>query len=156
MQGYKRFAIEKYKRNYKPIYTFNTLIEGHNRLRELISEFDLCLRLCNLATSHDCDCGTHPTTEIYNQKAEKAIDRLKNQLPTFALIDIGMDDNDHSCILMKEGNLYGMGYITDKKEQLQTLEILISNIEPLQDNDYIRNLVLRHATEYPDKCVVFK
>ena len=67
-----------------------------------------------------------------------------------------MDDNDHSCILMKEGNLYGMGYITDKKEQLQTLDILISNIEPLQDNDYIRNLVMRHAVEFPEKCVVFK
>ncbi len=154
MQGYKRFAIEKNKRNYKPVYTFNTLIEGHNRLRRLADEFGLCLRLCNLAAT--CDCPLHQPPELYNEMADKAASHLKNQLPTFALIDVGMDDNDHSCILMKEGNLYGMGYITDKREQLLSVDTVIANIEPLQDNDYIRNLVIRHASEFPEKCVMFK
>ncbi len=154
MQGYKRFAIEKQRRSYNPIYTFNTLIEGHNRLRKLVEEFGLCLRLCNLATT--CDCATHKPVEAYNEMAKNAINWLKNQLPTFALIDVGMDDNDHSCILMKEGNLYGMGYLTDKREQLLSVDTVMANIEPLQDNDYIRNLVIRHASEFPEKCVLFK
>lgn len=154
MQGYKRFAIEKQRRSYNPIYTFNTLIEGHNRLRKLVEEFGLCLRLCNLATT--CDCATHKPVEAYNEMAKNAINWLKNQLPTFALIDVGMDDNDHSCILMKEGNLYGMGYLTNKREQLLSVDTVMANIEPLQDNDYIRNLVIRHASEFPEKCVLFK
>jgi DNA polymerase III subunit epsilon len=46
-----------------------------------------------------------------------------------------------------------MGYLSDKKQQLQNMDALLKGLEPLQDNDYIRNLVFRHATEYPEKCV---
>ena len=151
MQGYKRFTVEKIRRSFKPIYTFNTITEGYMRLRELIAEFGLCNRLCNIGT--DCDCGSHPTPAAYNEKADEAINWMRKHLPTFALIDKGIDDNEHSCILIKEGNLYGMGYITDKKVQLKNVESVVKNMEPLQDNDYIRNLVLRHATMYPEKCV---
>lgn len=155
MQGYKRFAVEKIRRSLKPIYTFNSVVEGHNRLRELVTEFGLCPRLCNIITHPDCGCERHNTPEDYNDKADQAIDWIKTHLPTFALIDKGIDDNEHSCILIKEGNLYGMGYLTDKKQQLKNIDTLLKNLEPLQDNDYIRNLVYRHATEYPEKCVSF-
>ncbi len=155
MQGYKRFAVEKIRRSFKPVYTFNTITEGHNRLRELIAEFGLCTRFCNLTSAGYCECGTHPPADEYNGKVDEAINWMRKHLPTFALIDKGMEDNDHSCILVMEGNLYGMGYLTDKKMQLKSIETLQKNIEPLQDNDYIRNLVLRHATEYPEKCVAF-
>ncbi len=153
MQGYKRFAVEKIRQSFQPIYTFNTITEGHLRLRSLISEFGLCTRLCNIGT--DCDCPHHAEPDEYNKKVGEAIEWLRKQLPTFALIDKGIDDNEHSCILVKEGNLYGMGYITDKKLQLINVETIVKNMEPMQDNDYIRNLVFRHATEYPEKCVLF-
>jgi DNA polymerase-3 subunit epsilon len=153
MQGYRRFAVEKIRRSFKPIYTFNTVNEGHVRLRELINGFGLCNRLCNLGT--DCDCTTHALPDTYNLKADEAISWMRKHLPTFALIDKGIDDNEHSCILVIEGNLYGMGYLDDKKQQLVSIEILRKNIEPLQDNDYIRNLVFRHASEFPEKCVTF-
>ena len=153
MQGYKRFTVEKNKRSYKPIYTFNTIVEGHMRLRALVEEFGLCTRLCNI-TAGDCSCAGHDQPEQYNSKADSAINWMHKHLPTFALIDKGMDDNDKSCILVMAGNLYGMGYLTDN-QQLDNIETLQKNLEPLQDNDYIRNLVFRHATEYPEKCVSF-
>jgi DNA polymerase III subunit epsilon len=153
MQGYTRFTVEKNKRSFKPIYTFNTITEGHMRLRSLIAEFGLCTRLCNIGSV--CDCPSHAAPQDYNEKAEEAINWMRKHLPTFALIDKGIDDNEHSCILVMEGNLYGMGYITDKKLQLKNIETLLKTIEPLQDNDYIRNLVFRHATEFPEKCVTF-
>ncbi len=152
IQGYKRFAIEKNRRSFKPIYTFNTITEGRARLKELIEEFGLCPRLCNMAT--ECECASHFAPEQYNLKVDSAVEWMRKHLPTFALIDKGIDDNEHSCILVKEGNLYGMGYITDKKQQLLNIDTLLKSIEPLQDNDYIRNLVFRHATEYPEKCVM--
>jgi len=55
---------------------------------------------------------------------------------------------------VKNGNLYGMGYLDYDKSELKNLEALCKNLEPLQDNDYIRNLVFRHAEENPEKCVV--
>lgn len=155
MHGYKRFAIEKIRQSFKPIYTFNTINEGQQRLRELIDEFGLCKRLCNLAISSECGCAHHDAPGIYNARVQEAIEWLKKHLPTFALIDKGIDDNEHSCILIVEGNLYGMGYLNDKKQQLKNIETLQQTIEPLQDNDYIRNLVFRHASEYPEKCFSF-
>jgi len=151
--GYKRFAIEKNRYASRPVHTFNTVYEGQLRLRELISEFGLCNRLCNL--SPDCTCDEHVQVHDYNERAEKALTWLRRQLPTFAVIDKGFEDNDHSCILITEGHFFGMGYLTDKKEQLQSIDTLRETLEPLQDNDFIRNLVLRYATEYPEKCVTF-
>jgi DNA polymerase III subunit epsilon len=156
MQGFTRFAVEKIRRSIKPVYTFNTITEGHFMLRELIDEYGLCSRLCNISTAPDCGCDPfHEDPVAYNEKAMAALNWIRSNLPTFALIDKGIDDNEHSCILVKEGNLYGMGYINDKKKQLSDIDTLVSSIEPLQDNDYIRNLVLRHATEYPEKCYRF-
>ena len=154
-QGYMRFAVETIRRSFKPIYTFNTIAEGHQRLRELIDEFGLCKRLCNVATNAECGCESHLPAADYNQKVEEVLTWMRRHLPTFALIDKGIDDNEHSCILVMEGNLYGMGYLNDKKQQLQNVEILQKSMEPLQDNDFIRNLVFRHASMFPEKCVSF-
>ncbi len=151
--GYKRFAIEKNRQAAKPVYTFNTITEGQNQLRELIREFGLCNRLCNI--SIDCNCESHDAVEVYNEKAENALQWMRGNLPTFALVDKGIEDNEHSCILVKEGNFFGMGYLTDRKEQLKTIDNLQKVLEPLQDNDFIRNLVLRHAASFPEKCVMF-
>jgi DNA polymerase-3 subunit epsilon len=154
-QGYRRFTVEKNRHSFKPLYTFNTVAEGQLRLRELVTEFGLCTRLCNITSGPDCGCPEHSMPEEYNKKADEAINWMRLHLPTFALIDKGIDYNEHSCILIMQGNLYGMGYITDKKQQLQNIDTLLKNIEPLQDNYYIRNLVFRHATEFPEKCVAF-
>lgn len=155
IQGYKRFAVEKIRRSFKPIYTFNSIAEGHTRLREIVAEFGLCTRLCNLSTHPECGCPEHLPAVLYNEKVDESIAWIRKHLPTFALIDKGIDDNEHSCILIMEGNLYGMGYLNDKQKQLESIETVRNSIEPLQDNDYIRNLVYRHATEYPEKCVSF-
>ena len=48
-----------------------------------------------------------------------------------------------------------MGYLNDKQQQLKNMETLLKRMEPVQDNDYIRNLVFRHATQFPEKCVSF-
>lgn len=151
-QGFKRLAIEKNRQATKPLYTFNTIIEGQQRLRELIREFDLCNRMCNIST--DCECPKHDNAVEYNRRIEDAIAWLQKQLPTFALLDKGIDEDEYSCILIQNGNFVGMGYLTNRKEQMQNIETLKKHIEPLQDNDFIRNLVYRHATANPEKCVM--
>lgn len=164
-QGYKRFGIEKNKHIVKPVYTFNTLIEGHNRLRELIAEFGLCARLCNLAKAADCtngiyadsctgECSALLKAKVYNKKVDDAVSWLHKQLPTFAYIDKGISEDQQSCILVRKGNFYGMGYLSDGvlPDNIETLQ---EQLEPMPDNDYIRNLVYKHAATYPEKCVSF-
>lgn len=159
-EGYLRLAIEKNKSIHKPVYTFNTIHEGHQRLKELIDEFELCPRLCNLIKSVNCmehvesgfckgNCADD--AENYNTKVNEGLQWLEKHLPTFALVDKGLHDEDKSCILMRKGNIYGMGYI-QSNTVLQNAELLEKQLEPLQDNDFIRNLVYRHAETFPDKC----
>ena len=152
-QGYKRFAIEKNRQAEKPVYTFNTVAEGRSRLRELISEFHLCNRLCNISV--DCDCESHAAPDVYNEQADAAIAWMRKHLPTFALVDKGIDDNEQSCILIREGNFVGMGYVTENIRRADNLDALQNLLEPLQDNDFIRNLVFRYATANPEKCIAF-
>lgn len=163
--GYKRLGIEKNKLYFKPIHTFNTIIEGHNHLRELIQEYNLCARLCNLAKTDDCAdsiyaehcegaCTGSESVKKYNKKVDKAINSMQDQLPTFALVDKGINDAEQSCILVKQGSFFGMGYISNGS-LLENIEQLEENLEPYQDNDYIRNLVFKHAAEYPEKCFTF-
>lgn len=163
--GYKRLGIEKNKLYYKPVYTFNTIIEGHNRMRELIQEYNLCARLCNLAKTDDCAdsiyaehchgaCTGAEEVGMYNNKVEKAVQTLQQQLPTFALVDRGINDEEQSCILVKQGSFFGMGYIAHDTN-MDDLERLENTLQPYQDNDYIRNLVFKHAAEFPEKCFTF-
>jgi DNA polymerase III subunit epsilon len=161
--GYKRLTIEKQRQVFRPAYTFNTIIEGHIRLRSLISEFGLCPRLCNLSKVDKCDannelhnctgnCDKEPA--LYNEKVNEAISWLDEHLPTFAYVDRGMHDNEQSCILVHKGNFYGMGYIEDER-QLKSVDTLREKLEPLQDNDYIRNLIYKHAAANPERCYNF-
>lgn len=162
--GFKRLAVEKNKSILKPVYTFNTIVEGHQRLRELIAEFGLCARLCNLAKGADCTngvlgdgcedpCTSQEGADAYNSRVDNAIAWLQKQLPSFALVDVGVQDDEQSCILMKGGNFYGMGYI--RSTATLNMEQLQKDLQPYQDNDYIRNLIYKHAAAFPEKCVAF-
>ena len=163
INGYKRFAIEKSRHSFKPVYTFNTIMEGHARLRELIGRFGLCPRLCNLAKAHHCEAvieqgecegNCRESFHHYNERVSSAMNWLEQHLPTFAYVDRGMNDNEQSCILIHKGNFYGMGYIEDDRH-LNNLSSLQQQLEPMQDNDFIRNLVYKHAATYPERCYNF-
>lgn len=163
-QGYLRLAIDKHKEHFKPVYTFNTIAEGHHWLRQLITEFGLCARLCNIAKDADCSNGAATDTctgttciataapEVYNEKVAQAISWIQKHLPTFALVDMGRSEAEQSCILIKQGTFYGMGYINSDKV-LKNIDTLLEQLEPYQDNDYIRNLIYKHAASYPEKCI---
>lgn len=160
VNGYRRLTIEKVQRSLRPVYTFNTIVEGQTRLRDLIAEFGLCPRLCNLAKCADCSASMQQgacagncsdTVDNYNARVINALSWLEKQLPTFAYVDRGMNDNEHSCILVHKGNFYGMGYIEDDS-LLNDLTALQHQLEPMQDNDFIRNLIYKHAATYPERC----
>jgi DNA polymerase-3 subunit epsilon len=80
---------------------------------------------------------------------------LQKQLPTFAYIDKGLSDDQQSCILVKKGNFYGMGYLNDGILP-DNINALQERLEPMPDNDYIRNLVYKHAATYPERCISYE
>ena len=161
--GYMRLALDAMKPHAKPLHTFNTIHEGHEWLRRLMTEFELCARLCNLAKGADCENGTFAEgctgqccdasgPMYYNNRVKEAIAWIAKSLPTLVLLDVGRDEWEQSCILVEEGIFKGMGYLSNDIDEYD-LGTFKGCIEAMPDNDFIRNLVYRQASEHPQKCV---
>ncbi len=163
-KGYIRLCIEKKKKNIRPLYTFNLLAEGHNLLRKLMCQFELCPKLCFLQSENiPCEllakntckgaCEQIESAEDYNKKVMACMHHLDNELPSFALVDYGLQQEEHSCILMEKGRFYGMGYVP-ANISVQTIDELKYRLTPYAENDYIRGLIYNYAQRYPSKKIV--
>lgn len=158
--GYLRLAIDKNRRRLNPVYSFHYLVDGHAMIRKMISEFDLCPKLCYMQKNEqECEginegscrgaCEQKETPKKYNKRVEKAVQSLKSQ-PTFLILDKGVNGNDRSCILVSEGRFYGMGYIPENINE-ENPEVLKEYLTVYKENSFIRNLVFGYASRYPEK-----
>jgi DNA polymerase-3 subunit epsilon len=159
--GYIRLGIDKYKKQGPVIYSFNSILEGHNLLKNMVSKHVLCEKLCFIQTNRS-SCTGHAegkclgaclgeeSAEIYNARVMEAIEELRTLLPSFAMIDAGRTADEQSCLWIEKGRFVGMGYI-DQHSDLKNLEEIKSTLKPFPSNDYILNLILSHAESYPEK-----
>ncbi|MEO8721878.1 MAG: exonuclease domain-containing protein [Ginsengibacter sp.] len=164
--GYVRLCIEKKKKNLPAFYTFNLLTEGYSLLRKLVNEFELCPTLCFLCTSNqECRksngekckgaCEKRESPEVYNARVYACIQFLEKELPSFALLDQGLEENEQSCILIEKGKFYGMGYLPTESNIYQ-MEELKTFLTPYPENDYIRGIIYQYAERFPYKKIVFQ
>ncbi len=162
-KGYYRLCIEKKKKHIRPLYTFNLLSEGHTLLRKLMSQFELCPKLCFLqAENISCQmllekkckgaCEQNESVNNYNSRVEACINYLNNELPSFAVVDSGLKVEEQSCILIEKGRFFGMGYLPSDMD-FHAIDDLKSHLTPHAENDYIRGLVFQHISRYPHKKV---
>jgi DNA polymerase-3 subunit epsilon len=139
------------------------LIEGHNLIREMVKEFNLCPKYCFLQTSQDpCSgmdegyckgvCEGKEKKERYNERVRKALVSLRERLPSFLILESGRRPGEHACVLVEEGKFKGLGYIPEKTEVL-TREQARELVTPYPENGFIRSLVLRHGTLHPARRV---
>jgi len=164
-QGYLRLAIEKRRKYSSPLHSFPLLVQGHQMLRGLIREFDLCPRLCFLQKGegacspipdHICRgaCQKIEAPESYNLRVRAAINHMQQQQPSFVIVGSGRDAAEQSFIMMEKGKFYGMGYIprdTVITEGQKVKEWLTQYPE----NEYILNLIHQHAGNAPDALLRF-
>lgn len=162
-RGYLRLAVDKHRKYSESVHNCRSLTDGYNLLNSLVEEFELCPKLCFIQKNNEpcsgtrttqCACGGHEDADGYNRRVEAAINSLKEQLPTFALRDKGRNYDEQSCLLIENGQFYGMGYIPNDFEA-DSFETLKNYLSPYPDNGYIRNMVLSHAERFPMKKVEF-
>ncbi len=162
-KGYLRLGIDKYRKNGSEIYSFNNLLAGHELLRNVAAEHQLCEKLCFIqkpklaCTNHasgNCAgaCIGEESVALYNFRVKRAIKELQNLLPSFALIDEGRNEDERSCLWVEKGKFYGMGYISNYSD-INDLESLKSAIVPYPSNDYILNMILAHSDQFPRKII---
>jgi len=162
-KGYIRLGIDKYKKHTTALYSFDTILEGHNLLRLLIKEHLLCEKLCfvqtnrTACTGHDegkCAgaCLNKESAASYNVRVKYALNQLKSMLPSFAVIDNGRNEDEQSCLLVEKGIFYGMGYISNYTDVIEP-ELLKSALQPYQSNDYILHMISSYVERFPDKKI---
>ena len=163
--GFMRLAIDKKRKNLQPVYTFSLLDEGRRMIKTLIKKFELCPKLCYLQTDDGpctgmaekiCKgaCERKESKTKYNNRVKKAVDYLKENLPTFAVVDDGQHEEEQSCILIERGRFYGMGYIP-AGTPIQNIETLKEKLVQYPENDYIRGLIYSYLEKKPEKKLVF-
>lgn len=138
MCGVYHLIMEKNIPNLKPLYTFNSLIEGRRLLNQLNTQFSL-----------------DNVDENYNHRVLEATDYLEKLLPTFAVMEDRSDADGRSCILIEKGRFYGMGYMPNDAA-VYSAEELKSYLQVYPENDYIRGLVYQYVQKRPEKKLVFQ
>lgn len=165
-RGYLRFCIDKKKKNLKALYHFHQLTEGYSLLRKLANQFELCPKLCFLqAVNIECQglienkcrggCEQKESAGEYNKRVNECIHFLENELPTFALVDDSIRQNEQSCILVEKGKFYGMGCLPADVNIYQ-LEQLKECLTAYSGNAYINSMISQYVERYPYKKIVFK
>lgn len=163
-RGYMRLAIEKNKKHLKPVHTFHYLTTGHSVLRKLMKEYQLCPRFCYMhREAGPCEgveaghctgvCMGREDVANYNSRVRQAIASLQQE-PSFAIVESGRHPDEKSCILMLNGQFWGMGYLP-AQEVIQSPEQLKELLTPYKENMYVRNLVLGYAASNPGKVKSF-
>ncbi|WP_316842508.1 exonuclease domain-containing protein [Pedobacter gandavensis] len=162
-KGYLRLGLDTFKKNMPVLYSFNTILEGHHVLKVLIKDQFLCEKLCYIqnkrlaCTGHEegnCSgaCVGKESAPAYNVRVKYAIEQLKAMLPSFAILDSGRTEDEQSCILVEQGKLYGMGYISQYSD-VKEAAMLKSALQPFPSNDYIMHLILAHTELHPQKRI---
>jgi len=151
-KGYMRLAIDKKKKNVQALYCFNSLHEGIILQRKMLEEFDLNEKLCflNKTSFTEADKKLLEPVNVYNKKVTNAITALHNQLPTFAVMDDGIKQNEKLCLLIEKGSFWGMGYLPSSIK-ISFSEELKDILQPYQDNDTIRNSIYSFIEAHPEK-----
>jgi DNA polymerase III subunit epsilon len=154
-RGYMRLAIDKKKKHLPHIYNFNLLNEGLVLLKKMVEEFELDARLCFIDKTafSQKELESLESPELYNNKIKRALNALSVNLPTFALIDEGITEDEKLCLLIERGSFWGMGYLP-KSFAISNSGELKNHLNPYADNDYIRNNIYSFAEANPHKRIL--
>jgi DNA polymerase-3 subunit epsilon len=119
--GFKRIGIEKMRSISRPIIAFSNYVDGHNLIRKMIDEFELCPRLVGVATdvstceTKGCDCQAKNKRSIskHNKKLDSAIEAIRKN-ESFVIVERGREENEVALVLVDNGAFKKMGYLPER------------------------------------------
>lgn len=156
--GYRYLAVGKPAKHQKCIESFNSQYDAITLLRNLADRFAIDQRLCKYGTVNEGemhykqDNSNLPDVELHNGLVDDAINFVKAERPSFAIIDKGRDKNERSCIWIEKGHFYGMGYISYDIAITETSEIK-DYVTQYKSNQYIMQLLYSFADKHPGKVL---
>lgn len=157
---YERLSIVKYSKNQQSYMDFSSISEGVNKLNSLVTEFNLCPKLCFIqrntekCINPDCKgaCEKKEKPKSYNKRVSKAIEALEEELGSFVIIDEGRSAGEKSMVKVQRGKLAGVGFFDEA--YVQNLEEANDLLKPIESNEYLMNVILSYTLQHPQKVVL--
>lgn len=155
-QGRQRLGIDRVRKTGRPVARFALMADVHRLLWKLVREYKLCPVHCFLQKEGPCEgfcegaCGHSADLVQYNEKVFKAVASLREELPTFAIVEKGRDEGEKTWLLMEEGRFYGMGFIPENQE-IRNREQLRDLLTPYTGNEFVKNFMLHYAGAHPSR-----
>jgi len=154
VRGYKRLAIDKKRKYFEPVASFNLLTDAYRTLWKLVREHELHPSLCFLDKTKITD-DKFPERDEYNSKVSNALIDLASHLGTYAIFEPAVYSHNYACVLVENGKFYGIGSIP---ENINVTEVdkLKKHITQYPENEVIRSMVRSYAQRYPSKVLVIE
>lgn len=157
-KGFFRLAVDRKHKTLQPIQIFYSRMEAMAELKRLAKEFSLCHKLCFIDRSPEEACSNETCSGAcrqkekvtdYNQRVLKAIEQLKEELPSYTIRERSYFNNSDACILMENGKFYGMGYVPVDFD-LNDTSTLKNHLQQYPEYQFVRSLINRYAVEQPE------
>jgi len=153
-RGYQRLAIDKKRKYYEPVASFNLMTDAHRMLWKLVKDHELHPALCFLDRS-GADDNNYPEPTHYNSRVEAALKSMREHLGTYAIFEDAPFDKKSACVLVEGGRFYGMGLIPDNLNFTQP-NYLKPHLTQYPENEVIRSMIRSYAQKYPAKVLVME
>ena len=149
--GYLRFCVNSVSRGARALITFTSKGDAWNFMWEKVKEFDLCPKLSGLQLAKGL-CYSHQSgtckgacigvesVKEYNKKAQLTVDSFFETGNSVAIIGAGRKADEHSLVLVENGNYLGFGFF-DKKEAIGDFESARNLIQTSKDNKVVQNVI---------------
>src|SRR3954454_6925535 len=153
-RGYARLAIDKKRKYFEPVASFNLLADAYRTLWKLVREHELHPSLCFLDKTKITD-DKFPEREEYNSRVTNALFDLASHLGTYAIFEPAVYSNNYACVLIENGKFYGIGSIPENVNVTE-VDKLKKHITQYPENEVIRSMVRSYAQRYPSKVLLIE
>jgi DNA polymerase-3 subunit epsilon len=160
-RGLTRFAVDKLKKGAAALAFFENVPECLTTLKNIVEEYELCMRLAGIATHEDsciepkCPCRSSDKKHIaaYNKRAAPAIHALSSD-ESYVIIDDGRTSDESAFIVVEKGHFAGMGYKPSAEIQREQVTIEhFRDISRYRENFNIRSMLSKFVIENPHKVI---
>ena len=163
--GYQRLTIAKIQPGTKALLNFRNFQEGRSFVHELVRKYKLCPKLAGLQKSEEscfdhtigiCDgaCKGSICPEEYNERFESALQSIREEKRTFAIIGNGRETEEKSIVLVENGIYLGHGF-TDYNQSATTFDDLKDRITTYPDNQDIQKILNMHLKRINGDQVIY-
>ncbi len=158
--GFFRLGINKAPAANGAYRTFSRLSDARNSLSKLADEFELCVALCGLGSFCErCfdeahSCGSSASPEMYNQRVNEALLKLKEVKKKCAIIGQGREAHER-CVVAIDGDRYlGFGFVK-ADTGFHSFDEVEKHIIRYSESSAIRNILRKHLAGAGKEVIYF-